>query len=108
MTVNGCGWQWGLRFSMIKNWVKKVKFFNPDKVESLYYDIETLCCNPHDEWFSAWWGITDFYKANMSFINNLLALLHWTTIFSRIIIFVVFFFGLNILGVRYFKFTKLW
>lgn len=107
MTVNWCWWAGGFRFSLIKDWVKKVKFFNPALIDKLYYDIETKACNPHDEAFILWWGIIDLYKANWKFIKELLAILHWTTILSRIIIFIVFFFGLNIIGIKYFNWTKI-
>lgn len=91
---------------MIKNWIKRVKFFNPNKVDKLYYDIEILCCGPHDNDFEKGGGIIDFIKANLLFIERLLQLLQWTTTISRILIFIIFFIWLNIIGIKYFNWTK--
>jgi len=107
MQINWCWGEWGFKFKLTKKWVKKMTHYDPKKVDKFYYDTEVQCCNPHDIKFSEGWGIIDFLKANWGFIQSFLKLLHWTTIFSRIIIFVVFFFGLNIIWINYFNWTKI-
>lgn len=103
--ANWCWGEWGFKFTIIRKQVKKLSFLNPKKVDSLYYDIESKCCNPHDDRFEKGGGIIDFYNANMIFIEDLLKLLHWTTILSRIIVFFAVFFWLNTIWAKYFNWT---
>ena len=104
---NWCWWEWGFKFSLLKDRLKKVELFNPKKLDSLYLSIETRACNFHDDAFEKGWWIKEFYKANMDFINEIMKILHWTTIFSRLIIFIVLFFWLNTIWIKYFNWTKL-
>lgn len=107
MTHWQCWWEWWFKFSLLKDRLKKVKYFNPQKLDSLYNSIETRACLPHDILFLEWWWIKEFYLANYGFIIEILRILHWTSIPSRIIIFIVLFFWLNILWVKYFNWTKI-
>lgn len=100
---NGCWWEWWFKFVLLKDRLKKLKWFNPKKLDSLYKSIETRACNPHDEAFEKWGNFLDFYKANLVFIEEVLAILHWTSVGSRIVIFTILFFGLNIGWIRYFN-----
>ena len=103
--TNWCGWEWGFKFTIIRDRIKKLKFLDPKKVDKLYHDIEVKVCNPHDEDFALWGGILDFYRANYMFIERLLRLLHWTNTVSRLLVFIVVFIWLSTVWVKYFNWT---
>lgn len=105
--MNWCWWEWWFKFSLLKNRIKKVKFFNPDKIEKLYNSIEVRWCNPHDIAFARWGWIKAFLKANWEFIIEMLRILHWTSTPSRLLIFIVLFFWLNTIWIKYFNWTKI-
>ena len=100
---NWCWWEWWFKFILLKDNVKKLKFFDWDKLDSLYYSIETRACNPHDIDFAKWWWFIDFYKANIKFILEVLKILHWTNVLSRIFIFTILFIWLNTIWIKYFN-----
>lgn len=104
--MNWCWWEWGFKFSLLKDRLKKLKYFNPQKLDSLYNSIETRACSKHDDKFEKWGWIIEFLKANWEFIIEVLRILHWTSIPSRIIIFIVLFFWLNTLWIKYFNWKK--
>lgn len=101
---NWCWWEWWFKFELLKDRIKKLPFFDINKIESLYKDIEKKCCYPHDIRFEIWWNIFDFIKANYIFSKDLIWILQWTTIFWRFTIFLVSFILLNIFWIRYFNF----
>ena len=107
MKTNWCWWEWGFKFSLLKDRLKKVDFFNPDKLESLYNSIETKACNPHDDDFGKGGWIIEFLKANYKFTIRVLQILHWTSIKSRLIIFIITFMWLNIFWIRHFNWTRI-
>lgn len=100
---NWCGWEGGFKFSTVKNKISKLPFVDRDKLDKLYYDIETKACNPHDEAFEKWWGILDFIKANRDFSVKVISLLHWTTVIWRLTTFLLLFFWTSTLGIKYFN-----
>ena len=104
--ANWCWWEWGFKFSLLKDRLKKVDLFNVDKLESLYNSIETRACNPHDLDFEKGWWIIDFVKANLKFIKEIMVILHWTSIKSRLIIWAILFIWLNTLWIKYFNWKK--
>ena len=108
MTHWECWWEWGFKFSLLKDRLKKVKYFNPEKIDSLYHSIETRACHPHDISFLDWWWIKEFYLSNYKFCLEVMDILHWTTTFSRIVIFTVLYIGLNTVGIKYFNWTNFW
>lgn len=101
-----CWWEWWFKFSLLKDRLKKVDLFNADKLESLYNSIETRACGPHDLAFEKGWGIVDFVKANLKFIKEIMVILHWTSIKSRLIIWAILFIWLNTLWIKYFNWKK--
>lgn len=103
---NWCWAEWGFKFSLLKDRLKELDFFDSEKLDSLYNNIETNLCNPHDNDFANWWWILDFIRANLNFSIWLLRILHWTSVKSKIIIFLISFIGLNIFWIKYFKWTK--
>lgn len=105
--MNWCWWEWGFKFSLLKERVKKLDFFNPDLLDELYNSIENRACNKHDNKFSKGWWIIEFLKANREFIIEVLKILHWTSILSRIIIFIVLFFWLNTIWIKYFNWKRI-
>lgn len=105
--MNWCWWEWGFKFILIKDWIKKLKFFNPLLLEKLSTSIETRACNPHDEAFTKGGWIKEFLKANWEFIIEILRILHWTSVASRCLIFIILFFWLNTIWMKYFNWTKI-
>lgn len=105
--MNWCWWEWGFKFSLLKDRLKKLKFFNPLLLDRLYASIETRACNPHDKKFEEWWWIIEFYEANLEFINEVLLILHWSNSTWRLLIFIVLFFWLNTIWIKYFNWTKI-
>lgn len=101
--MNWCWWEWGFKFILLKERLKKVKYFNPDKLDSLYNSIEVRACNPHDELFSKWGGIIEFLTANYNFIVEILKILHWTNFISRLFIAIILFIWLNTIWIKYFN-----
>jgi hypothetical protein len=106
MTHWECWWEWGFKFSLLKDRLKKVDLFNPDKIESLYNSIETKACNPHDDDFEKGWGIIDFVKSNYKFTIRVLEILDWTSVKSRFIIGCILMIWLNTLWIKYFNWKK--
>ena len=105
--ANWCWSEWGFKFSLLKDRLKKLDFFNPEKLDSLYNNIETNLCNPHDEEFEKWWWIINFIKSNYKFSLWLIQILNWTSSKSRLIIFIITFMWLNILWIKHFNWTRL-
>ena len=103
--ANWCWGEWGMSFKKLKDKLKKLPFVKPDKLESLYIDIEAQCCIPHDNRFDEWGGIKEYIKANYDFCETLLLLLHWTSVMWRLWVFIFVFMSLNIFGIRYFNWT---
>lgn len=105
--TNWCWWEGWFKFKLLKDYIKNVKYFNPDKIESLYKTIETRACGPHDNKFTLWGWIKEFLKANYDFTIELLRILHWTSVWSRIIIFTITMLWLNTIWIRYFNWTRI-
>ena len=105
---NWCGWEWGFKFSTIRNKIKKLPFVNIKKLDKCYYDIEEKACNPHDDKFELWGGIYDFLRANYEFGLDVIKLLHWTTLSGRLSIFLLLFFWTSTFWIRYFNWTCIW
>lgn len=103
MTVNWCWGQWGFKFKTLKKWIKKLPFVDEKKLDSLYYDIETKACNPHDERFEEGWNIFDFLAANRDFAQDVISLMRWTTSLWRLFIFCMLFFWTSIFWIKYFN-----
>lgn len=103
--INWCWWEWWFKFSILKNRIIKLKFFDINKIELLYSKIEINCCNPHDDLFDKWGWIIDFIKANYKFSNDLILILHWTNTIWRFYIFITSFILLNIFWIRFFNWT---
>lgn len=112
--VNGCWGGWWFEFKTILNYMfKLIKFFikksanvKIKKLKRLWKDIELLCNWLHDIDFSLWGNIKDFHAANMKFICWILGLLHWSTVFIRILVFIVLYIWLNTVGLKFFTFRK--
>jgi len=102
---NWCGGEGGFKFSTIKNKISKLPFVNKDKLDKLYYDIEIKACKPHDDKFEKWGWILDFLKANKDFALDVISLLHWTTVISRLFIFLILFIWTSTLWIKYFNWT---
>lgn len=107
MARNWCGWEGGFKFRTILTWLKKIPNFDFEKAESLYDTIEDKVCNPHDDRFTEWGGVIEFYKANYEFTENLLRELHWSTITGRAFIALISMFFLNTIWIKYFNWTKI-
>ena len=105
--MSSCWWHWGYDFINLKNRISKLPFVNKRKLNKLYHDIEIKCCIPHDNMFSKWGGLFSFIKANYNFCISLLALLYWTSLKWRFIVFLVVFLWLNTIWVKYFNWTKI-
>jgi len=98
-----CWWEWGFKFSTIRDRVSKLPFVDSSKLEKLYYDIETKCCNPHDDRFENWGWLIAFLRANYIFALDTISLLHWTTVMWRLAIFLLLFIWTSTLGIKYFN-----
>lgn len=103
MTHWECWWEWGFKFSLLKDRLKKVDLFNPDKIESLYNSIEIKACNPHDDDFAKGWWLKEFLKANYKFTITVLQILDWTSVKSRFIIWIILLLWLNTIWIKYFN-----
>lgn len=101
--TNWMWWKWWIQWTKQAN---KLTFFKKEKEKKLLEDLD-LISDTHDLWFNEWWWIKEFYLVNCTYINDVLALLHWTTTFSRIIIFTILYVWLNTIGIKYFNWTKL-
>lgn len=104
---NWCWWEWWFKFILLKERVKKLDFFNPELLDKLYLSIETRACDIHDDKFKEGGWIFSFLKANWEFIIEIMKIIHWTSVLSRILIFIVLFFWLNTIWIKYFNWTKI-
>lgn len=102
---NWCWWEWGFKFSRVRNLVKKLPFVNPKKLDKTYNDIEEKHCWPHDKRFEVWGGLYDFIKANYIFALWVAWMMYWTTVRGRVTIFSVLFSWTTLLWWRYFNWT---
>jgi hypothetical protein len=100
--TNWMWWKWGIQWT---KQAKKLAYFKKEKEKQLLEDLD-LISDIHDLWFNEWWWVKEFYLVNYTYINDVLALLHWTTIFSRWIILIVLFFWLNTIWLKYFNWTN--
>jgi len=104
---NWCGWEGGFKFSTVRNKVATLPFVDVKKLDKLYFDIETKACNPHDDKFEQWGWLLDFLRANKEFAIDVISLLHWTTVIWRLTTFILLFIWTSTLGIKYFKWTRI-
>lgn len=101
--INGCGWSWGFKFDnivpIIIEEIKKIKGFNPKKLEKFINDVKKICYE-HDIDFRLKRG---FYYSNFKFAFKLYKLLKkWVSRKKRIWIAFFAFTLLNIWGKKYY------
>ena len=104
---NWCGWEWSFKFTTLRDKLKNLPFVDKNKLEKLYYDIETKACNPHDDKFEEWGWLTDFLRANKEFWIDVIRMLHWTTILGRLTTFLLLFLWTTLLGWKFFNWTRI-
>lgn len=108
--INGCWWSKWFKFKYIFSIIKFILklYWKTDltKFEKLIKDFENFCSYVHDIDFTLWWGLKDFYEANINFIIWILKLLHWSNAFIRILITIVLYIWLNIIWLLHFEFRK--
>lgn len=97
---NWCWWKWGFNFS---DYFERLPFFNWKKSKSLLLDSRRVCCI-HDKRFYDWWNFIDFIIANYDLANDMIQLLYWTSIFSKITLWLLIFLWTTLFGWTNFNF----
>ena len=103
--INWIGWEWGYDFDKLIDRIAKIPFFDKTKIDSLHKDINLLA-NEHDISFYIWNSIFAFLKCNYKFSLWIIGILHWTSIWARIIIFISVFLGLSTFGIKFFNWKE--
>lgn len=103
--INWIWWKWWISFNKLFRKIKKIKWFKIKKYENLYNDINTLSIY-HDIDFYTWNTIKSFIRANYNFSVRVIQLLHWSSIFGRLFIFLILFLWLNIFWIRFYNWKR--
>ena len=107
---NWCWWKWWINidnlFHKFELRVEKLPFINLDKLNLLYKDISQLCSFNHDIDFALGWNLWNYIYANFDFVYKIIKLLHWTSKYARIIIFITLFTWLNLFWRKYFSWGR--
>ena len=98
-------WMWP-KWTSITKFLKKLPNFESDKKNRLLDDLD-LVSDIHDLAYLKWWWIIDFFKANDIFIRNVLDLFYWTSRTARFFLFIILFYWLNTIWIRYFHWRKI-
>lgn len=100
--VNWMWWKWWIQFT---NLIRKIDFIDSEKLNNLLDDLDYIS-DIHDLEFNTWWWIFDFLNANYKLVNNILILINWTSLKSKIFIWFTIFTLINIFWIRFFKWTN--
>lgn len=97
------GWKWWIQWTKA---MRKLKAFKSEKEKKLLDNLD-LVSDIHDLDFEKGWWIKEFYKVNLFLIIRILKLLYWTSETSRVSLFIILFFWLNTMWIKYFNWNKI-
>lgn len=98
-------WPKGLSFEPILESIKSLPYFDSDRYQELYEDIQYISYK-HDFEFYIGWSYWDFTTSNFKFAINLYKLLYWTKWYKKAGISIFVFIVLEIYWKKYFNFKK--
>jgi len=93
---NWCGWKWGWSIS---DSLESLPYFKEEKRKNLLKDIKIICCLHDYDFFKKTW----FLKSNYKLAIRILQLLHWTTTWKRLLLFILIFWGTTLFWYKYYK-----
>jgi hypothetical protein len=72
---NWCWGEWGFKFSILKNAIKKLPWVNWKELDKVYNEIELWPCKEHDDDFEKGGGIKNYLKAKKKLAIKVIKLL---------------------------------
>lgn len=101
--VNWMGGKWWIQFT---NLIRKIDFVKKKKLKILLRNLDYVS-DIHDLAFNKGGGIKQFIIANINLVDDILKLIDWTSLKSKIFIWFTIFTLINIFWIRFFKWTKI-
>lgn len=98
-------WMWGKWWIQFTNLIRKIDFVKEKKLKRLLRDLDYVS-DIHDLAFNKGWWVKQYFIANYNLVEDILILINWTSLKSKIFIWFVIFIFVSIFWIRYFKWTK--
>lgn len=93
---NWCGWKWGWSIS---DSLESLPYFQTKKKKNLLSDLKILCCLHDYDYFNK----NGFIKSNYKLAIRTLQLLHWTSTWKKICIFILMFWWTTLFWHNYYN-----